>query len=908
MKRKKLLTMVLACSLLFGQTVWAAEPVTDVAEESAAEENTVEESTAVENTAEENAVETDAEEVNSDVEEPAVGEVLIPENDQQTIQEEKTEQPKLDVNVETQKVTIHYQSDDRNMEIDEAVFDNMASVVSSDTSVIWWDGSGHKTYDYAEQRNRCYISMFTADIGDATVDICDADGNVLARYDITVAYQEANAYIGETTVFRPSEEGFPVNDNDHEKWELVNSDPSVCEGTLKFVPMSSYDDRNEAPVVILDAKKAGTTVITLNYADSCMYEFQVKVPEGEKPGDIVSFNDPMLLYGLLKQSVWVDDVETPSDTNGDGYLSKSEMAQLDTISITADYGITDLTGLEYAVNLSFVNFSGQSELVNVDALFDMEKLNIINLRGTSVSVEDRFKLADFQDINLLKGEMEPYSSMADIFNDPLVFETIEGEGCVQYFEEYDSQYLIGTEVGEAVVRISNGGQYVDIKVRVEGIPSDQPIGEESDTGIKATGGQRILDTNGALWEVYPETKKIKDNVSDYVSGWVYSGKEAMEYKNYTDTDGTLWSDEGKLADNIVKFTGHYALNDKGVLKDIYGGQGTEISDVRSWTEYRKYAGFDEETMSNYWECTTYVLKNDGTLWSRIEVEKNAQANSFQQIKSQIKDINDIGYLTESGDYYTWSDSSEPMLTGIGDIQNIGSGLYPDFYTTADGTGYIRASGEYVSVGKAVITDMLSYSGAYYYLTEGEELYRYEDGASQKIAEDVAELSQGYSNSDQYYKTNTGEYLRLSDGSKGTEDNPIVVYVSGSYNLVDKGVKDDYELTKNNVVLLNHVRTAFRIGSGTTYALRTDGTVWRVAEIPEQLLDLDITVALGDLDGDGEVTISDLRLTLRAVCKKVTLTAEQEMAADVEKDDNNAVDIKDLRKMLRFICKKIDSLE
>ena len=313
-------------------------------------------------------------------------------------------------------------------------------------------------------------------------------------------------------------------------------------------------------------------------------------------------------------------------------------------------------------------------------------------------------------------------------------------------------------------------------------------------------------------------------------------------------------------------------------------------------------------MSNYWECTTYVLKNDGTLWSRIEVEKNAQANSFQQIKSQIKDINDIGYLTESGDYYAWSDSSEPMLTGIGDIQNIGSGLYPDFYTTADGTGYIRVSGEYVSVGKAVITDMLSYSGAYYYLTEGEELYRYEDGASQKIAEDVAELSQGYSNSDQYYKTNTGEYLRLSDGSKGTEDNPIAVYVSGSYNLVDKGVKDDYELTKNNVVLLNHVRTAFRIGSGTTYALRTDGTVWRVAEIPEQLLDLDITVALGDLDGDGEVTISDLRLTLRAVCKKVTLTEEQETAADVEKDNNNVVDIKDLRKMLRFICKKIDSLE
>ena len=70
----------------------------------------------------------------------------------------------------------------------------------------------------------------------------------------------------------------------------------------------------------------------------------------------------------------------------------------------------------------------------------------------------------------------------------------------------------------------------------------------------------------------------------------------------------------------------------------------------------------------------------------------------------------------------------------------------------------------------------------------------------------------------------------------------------------------------------------------------------------------MTVTMGDLDGDGEVTIADLRLTLRAVCKKVTLTSEQKMAADVEKDDKNVVDIKDLRKILRFVCKKIDSLD
>ena len=63
---------------------------------------------------------------------------------------------------------------------------------------------------------------------------------------------------------------------------------------------------------------------------------------------------------------------------------------------------------------------------------------------------------------------------------------------------------------------------------------------------------------------------------------------------------------------------------------------------------------------------------------------------------------------------------------------------------------------------------------------------------------------------------------------------------------------------------------------------------------------------GDVDESGNVDISDLRLVLRAVCGKVTLTSTQKLAADVEKDNN--VDIQDLRKILRYVCHKIDSFE
>ena len=62
---------------------------------------------------------------------------------------------------------------------------------------------------------------------------------------------------------------------------------------------------------------------------------------------------------------------------------------------------------------------------------------------------------------------------------------------------------------------------------------------------------------------------------------------------------------------------------------------------------------------------------------------------------------------------------------------------------------------------------------------------------------------------------------------------------------------------------------------------------------------------GDLNGDGEVEIDDLRTVLRVVCGKIELTSEQQLAADVETD--GTVNIADVRKILRFVCGKIEQL-
>ena len=78
-------------------------------------------------------------------------------------------------------------------------------------------------------------------------------------------------------------------------------------------------------------------------------------------------------------------------------------------------------------------------------------------------------------------------------------------------------------------------------------------------------------------------------------------------------------------------------------------------------------------------------------------------------------------------------------------------------------------------------------------------------------------------------------------------------------------------------------------------------------IKESGFDVTVTVSgmKGDITGDGNVDISDLRLVLRAVCGKVELTDAQTSAVDVETDGK--VDIQDLRKILRFVCGKIESL-
>lgn len=62
--------------------------------------------------------------------------------------------------------------------------------------------------------------------------------------------------------------------------------------------------------------------------------------------------------------------------------------------------------------------------------------------------------------------------------------------------------------------------------------------------------------------------------------------------------------------------------------------------------------------------------------------------------------------------------------------------------------------------------------------------------------------------------------------------------------------------------------------------------------------------LGDLNSDGNINVTDLRLVLRYICGKTELSNQQILAGDVVVDGK--VNVEDLRMILRYICGKVSA--
>ena len=629
----------------------------------------------------------------------------------------------------------------------------------------------------------------------------------------------------------------------------------------------------------------------------------------ERPEDAIVFQDSNLEAKLL--NTW-DGI----DENKDGYISKSEMLKLKNLYIS-DSNITDLSGLEYAENLERIILRGNKELKDVHVLSELENLKYIDLRGTGVSTDDKWKLANiYSELQLSLGDKINCIINGKIFDDgESVIEKVSGDDVVSI----DGSKLFAEKKGIELLKITAGNNSKNITVEVKGIPAEQEVGENSDASINDYAESTILGSNGELWEVYPEPKRLNKNVKRYVGGYVYLGEETIEYAYHLQQNNSLWSDDQKLAENVEKFSGLYALDKKGTLIDIYNEEVPKVENVISWVEYvgGQDTGVDSDGSKlregGYW---IFFLKNDGTLWRRKENNRGEVIPAPEKISENVELLGEEGYLCKNGQYISFD--GENNLSNAASLPT--GPVYCQYYTGTDGHTHFCAYEEWIDLGKVNIKKAdYNYTDDYefecYYLTDENELYRITDskvGKSkvEKVASDVQKFGR------ENYKGTDGLWRKYSDGKSGTTEEPVVVQTvysdeSGDHiwKLEDYGVANDYNVKKNDIFILNHVKELVLLGKWgekRVYAIRTDGTLWDITGVPEKLVDLNSGKMLaGDVNADGEVDIQDLRSILRYVCEKEEFDEDQKSAADV--DANGEVDIKDLRKVIRYVSGKESAL-
>lgn len=82
------------------------------------------------------------------------------------------------------------------------------------------------------------------------------------------------------------------------------------------------------------------------------------------------------------------------DKNEDKILTESEMLQI--TSLTCDYNVKDLTGLEYATNIETI-YMYNNQYENMNAVYDLPNLKKLNLQGNNIK-----NLANFKSANKLE--------------------------------------------------------------------------------------------------------------------------------------------------------------------------------------------------------------------------------------------------------------------------------------------------------------------------------------------------------------------------------------------------------------------------------------------------------------------------------------------------------------------------
>lgn len=728
---------------------------------------------------------------------------------------------------------------------------------------------------------------------------------------------------------------------DGSKYTFVSDNEAICtvEGhtysqiTQVYNPSTDEYEAQECNYIylIVNGVNKGEATILVKEDDAVIRKYVVTVNEMSE--DAIEVKDIALRTQLL-----------PYDQNKDGCLSKEEMESITYLYLKTFYGygtiynnymysdnsIKSLSGLEYAKNLSTIYLEGNCELSDISVLFGLQNLQTVGLKGTAVSAEDRWKLADFEDINLEKADKVTLPLLGNLFEDGLTVEVTEGQDLVEIKQDKESSSvysLLAKAIGKAKLKMSYDDFSVDIMLTIDGIPAEQDVGEEYDVEISSIfqnvpRGQHsetslILDSNHQLWQTYPTGKMLRNNVKEYVAGWVYfetefeNNDDAERYLYLLDTDEVLWNGSKKIAEDVVRFDGRYALNKEGTLINIYNNGSEQIEQVEDWIS----------PQDPYEGTRVYLLKKDGTLWTRQEVATDQPLREWTMIGSNVKQmlghadsvynrltgdweyIYYLTYLKNDGTLYDFDGIRSTVNTAwYGEEVKVGKMYSSNTFLDVEGNFCHKAYRGTANMGKLDVVDYCYTWAAIYALTKNHKVYKYdfETGITSLLLEGIVRMKD-----DSWLLASDGTYYDYQ-GNKMTEI--IMEQISGQqgdiipYDLI-LYADGSQIVEKNGIPILNHVTHIWRTRYETQcFALRTDGTVWNITDTPQKVLDLSRSgITKGDADGDNEVGLKDLMLCLNHVSKKSVLVGTSFESADI--DGNGIVDLKDLMRILNYVSKK-----
>ena len=625
--------------------------------------------------------------------------------------------------------------------------------------------------------------------------------------------------------------------------------------------------------------------------------------------DVSALSDLSNIFSLSLANTDISDISALSNM--------TKLWELDLSSTK----ISDVSSLSGLFGLSELNLQNCKELSTIEPIYNNLSEGIIydiDIRGTSIPDEDRLDI-------LYKNKIPPkfvvgdgvidLSDVNNYFNENSIF-SVQAENVTNKCLNVTDNMIYIENSGTAILKWCLNETVKEYSVEVLEVPDETTVlGDSVDYTLeiikdKKTGGNTatILTSNGELWNLYPEGKFVRKNVKDYVSDWVYSRTDRVHKEYALDYDGVLWSGDTKIEENIKRFDGHYALNTDNVLIDIYNDQSVKVEAVKDWIEVVSWIT-DSENPEKQIRCTIpYVLKQDGSLWTRMEVEKSRPVNQFQKIAENVEKLYDDYYLSTDGVFYTY-DGTE--------IEN-------PFSYSFDEEGNLLLWGDIA--GKYNIQEFYDYesSNHIFFLTEEGNFYYFEGGregiaSGEILLSDVEKVN--YDKDRKYIcKTEDNIYYRVDSNAEVTRVYEYCIsQMTDSdgernflYNYIFDTQTGDKYIERNGTKLLDHVDIAWEYGipgelKSSVFAIRTDGTVWTFENrLPVKIVDLnDKGIEKGNLNGDESVNVVDLMMCLHFVSGRETFTGEASMAADI--NDDGIVNVVDLMRMLHYVSGRSTTL-